>query len=625
MEAKNINTKTTTLEQLLKSYNVLTGFLFMFIFLIIILLVLNPKGFNKTLGNELFITAPILLILTILIKEIIIFKNNPQESWLNIFPQSNEIWFFPLFIFIIIFIGLAGFFTVLSIGGVFSNSPPENNIATLINFLIIIIFLGILLVMYNKSKSKDDTILNSLPKSIQETFMLRTRYTLLFVLFVIFISALYFFNPYGIMTNYGGPVIFFSLFVGMIFVTMITIYQFYFSNPSKVSGLNESPGFLSFLTKGVYILGSIGISGFLIYQALNFMGVFQQDASKPESWGHIIFNLILFTAMLGIIYKLANAGGFLDKNPYYRLFLNTILYIPCLLVSLINSFTKTGSNEFNATKPYEYKILIISLVLLLGYFFWFYIGSNFIVSKYLKQGGKQLVNQPLNTDVLTNIGSYQTLSGSDKFNYQYAISFWFYIDSFPPSTNASYSKTVPILSYGDNPCIKYSSENNTLYISVKQKDDSIQIIDFVQEKETELKEENINEWKNIQEQISDSIEKVKNMPIAYDTDADGNRILYKHPNVQLQKWNQIVLNYNGGTLDIFYNGKLVKSAIEVVPYMKLDMLSIGSENGIYGNVANLMYFNKPLDIPTINTLYNSLKNKNPPVISENNKKLIPLS
>lgn len=114
------------------------------------------------------------------------------------------------------------------------------------------------------------------------------------------------------------------------------------------------------------------------------------------------------------------------------------------------------------------------------------------------------------------------------------------------------------------------------------------------------------------------------MPFGNDVDADGHRIIYKHPDVLLQKWNHIVLNYNGGTLDVFYNGKLVKSAIEVVPYMKMDMLTVGTENGISGNVANLMYFNKPIDLLTINNLYSSLKSKNPPSISENKEQLIPL-
>jgi hypothetical protein len=141
----------------------------------------------------------------------------------------------------------------------------------------------------------------------------------------------------------------------------------------------------------------------------------------------------------------------------------------------------------------------------------------------------------------------------------------------------------------------------------------------------EIKPETVDKWKSIQEKIQSTIDQVKTMPFGNDVDADGHRLIYKHPDVLLQKWNHIVLNYNGGTLDVFYNGKLVKSAIEVVPYMKLDMLTVGTENGISGNIANLMYFSEPLDLVTINTLYQSLKDQNPPSISENKQQLIPIS
>jgi hypothetical protein len=55
-------------------------------------------------------------------------------------------------------------------------------------------------------------------------------------------------------------------------------------------------------------------------------------------------------------------------------------------------------------------------------------------------------------------------------------------------------------------------------------------------------------------------------------DNTRQRIIYKDSNYLLQKWNNIILNYNGGTLDVFFNGELVKSAIEVVPYIDNDTI-----------------------------------------------------
>jgi hypothetical protein len=43
----------------------------------------------------------------------------------------------------------------------------------------------------------------------------------------------------------------------------------------------------------------------------------------------------------------------------------------------------------------------------------------------------------------------------EKYNYKYAMSFWFYLDSFAQSTSSANHKLHNILSYGDNPCVKY--------------------------------------------------------------------------------------------------------------------------------------------------------------------------
>ena len=114
----------------------------------------------------------------------------------------------------------------------------------------------------------------------------------------------------------------------------------------------------------------------------------------------------------------------------------------------------------------------------------------------------------------------------------------------------------------------------------------------------------------------------KSSAVTDELDADGHRIIYMNDNWLLQKWNNIVFNYNGGTLDVFVNGELVKSAIQVVPYMTYDMLVVGADNGIVGEISNLVYFKKPIDVMSIYSLYHSFKDKNPPSLNTNKEQLV---
>jgi len=638
-----INKKQLYLGQLLRSYSVILIIFVIFLIMLVTLLLINIKGFNKLFGYQIFITTPIIILLTFLINELFLFKNKSNESFFSNFNISNKVWFMPFMTLITLCIAILGFYSMLYIGGIFSNPPPENNTAMLLNFFVIIAFIIISILYYKKDRKIDDNTLKSLPKLTQMAFNMRTKYTVLFIIFVIFMGLLFLVNPFNIITDYSGPVMFFILFVGILLFFMIYFYQNVLSDPLKFHETGNT-SVLTIISKSIYILFAIGMSGGLIYSALYFMGIFDQDFSDPQTWSHTIFNFILFCSMLGIIYKLANAGGFLDKNPYYRLILNILFYIPCLLVIILDKIyqlfglkkstpagTTTGitpgstSDTFSPPTPFEIKMLVISLALLTFYFLWFFLFKQIFQNVYYKQGGRQLINQPIQTDIFSNIISYQSLSKYDTFDYQYAMSFWIYLDSFPPSTNSSYDKIIPLLSYGENPAVKYSSSNNTLYITVKQTN-SESDTENIKEKETEVEidAETINKWNNEKTNINNSIEKVKSMNFSNDVDSDGHRIIYSHSDVQLQKWNHIVLNYSGGTLDVFYNGKLVKSAIGVVPYLNYDMLTVGTENGVSGNIANLLYFDHPINILTVNSLYRSFTDKNPPVIPEVNSVLIPV-
>ena len=166
------------------------------------------------------------------------------------------------------------------------------------------------------------------------------------------------------------------------------------------------------------------------------------------------------------------------------------------------------------------------------------------------------------------MATYEDLNpnhSSLKYTYKYAISCWIYIDAQPPNTSQTYNTYTSLFSYGGKPMILYKGTTNTILVK------SLNGIS---------KEE----------------------------------IIYKHKNLLLQKWNNWIINYNGGTLDIFLNGELVASDNNIVPYMDYENIVAGTNSGINGGICNVIYFDNVLSKHDIKLLYNSGKNKTPPVL-----------
>jgi len=453
---------------------------------------------------------------------------------------------------------------------------------------------------------------NSSIKEILNAESLRKKYIIHFVIFFIGIILLYIYNPYGIFTTYAGPTIFISLFLCFFFIAMILFYDYLFKHPKiNANGVPKD------LTKNIFfILFAFLVSGGFILLLLWCMGLFSgsNDYSDKNDFMHFIINFLLLFFMLSIVYKILSLSD-MGKFPLTRIIIYSIFYIPCLFVSLIELIMK----ELKQTTKSEVILLIMVILLFILYF------AYPLLLKFLyTQGGKQLVNQPLALDSENSIGTYQSLNKSDDPNYHYAISFWFFIDSMSPSTNSNYEYFTNILSYGNNPSIKYNVKTNSLIITVTpDKDKPISIVDVTHKLASKIDKLPDNQIAPVQNIIEQVIHKVQSVPLLSELDENGSRIIYLKKDVLLQKWNNIILNYNGGTLDIFYNGKLVKSAIEVVPYLTYDTLVVGAKNGISGGIANVVYFKEPLDIFKVNNLYSSMKDKDPPSISMNNETIIP--
>jgi hypothetical protein len=67
---------------------------------------------------------------------------------------------------------------------------------------------------------------------------------------------------------------------------------------------------------------------------------------------------------------------------------------------------------------------------------------------------------------------------------------------------------------------------------------------------------------------------------------------------------------------------LVKSSPEVIPYYTYDNLTIGENNGIKGGICNVVYFRKALTAQNVYFLYNSVKDRTPPVLNDSNETIL---
>ena len=182
--------------------------------------------------------------------------------------------------------------------------------------------------------------------------------------------------------------------------------------------------------------------------------------------------------------------------------------------------------------------------------------------------GKQFITNPVPLNKRLYVTNYEELNGSSISTYNFAFSFWFYIESDTPNSFDYFS----LFDYGGKPTVSFTLHDTALKITVKVK-----------------------------------------------TDPEDNVIIYSTNSILLQKWNHMFINFDGGTIDIFLNGELVRSAGGIVPWVAQDALYVGEDNGIQGNMCNLIYFTQPQSITTILYLYNSMRYTTPPVPKAHNQ------
>ena len=410
----------------------------------------------------------------------------------------------------------------------------------------------------------------------------RYLYTFILVLFIVEVTLFYVYDPFNLL-SWSGLLTPILISIGVFLLAILLWYLLQFTDGDIYqSAVPEKPNkVVSFFMKMFLFLSTIGLVGLVIGWAV----MNSDKLSGPSYVIALLLNIFIVLAFLGFAYKILSKSSLLQGSPYTRLLLNALFYIPCMIIDLIDFIVRIYQKEKNNTTQRD---LIISGVILVLCVMYFLVPPLINWVRRARLGGKIYVNEPVPTTKKTILATYTQLNDipSDEtsipYEYNYAISFWFYMHPSPGHVRHSHNVFTPICDYGGKPTIWYNGNLNTLMVTTKL---------------AELTEDRI---KNAHLELDD----------------DGNVIVYKQKNVLLQKWNNVILNFDKGSLDLFLNGDLVKSVKNVVPYMEMDTLSVGYPSGANGAVCNVAYYNTPLDAININMLYNSVKSSDPPVVPE---------
>lgn len=563
---------TTNTNQLSETFLRRRKYIFLLVFFLILIVVLAATNPGKIFSNYLYATLPIIIFfMAFLISMLFLYNRDPAD----LTPISINInnWLLKAVVIFMQFGSLIAFaYWIIT---AFGNKSLEDISKNTFGDRFAVIFnIFILLAIFIVS------VLNFGENGKFSVIILGALSLLFLILFIVFKAT----NSSGEKVIKAPIILFYSL------ICLGFLLLFNNSKDFVISTTNEQI-LNNYFSKALIFLLGTGVSALFIYWIVTTIGKLDSKSSIVS----FILNILLVVTILGLAYKAFVAGKIFQSMPLISLFINILLYIPCIFVNIIEllaspfgGFKGSVLPSFSLKQEYQNttrgSVIMLALAIsLLAIYFSF----PYIKNKNVLQGGNQLLNEPIYSNKERVVGSYGTLNGSDNFNYQYAISFWFYIDSSAPNTNASYLKYTSLLNYGNKPNVKYNATTNTLMI--------------------------------VEDQTGGPPSTCPDFKISTDNvDENGMRIIYKRQDVLLQKWNNIIINYTGGTLDIFYNGELVKSSVEVIPYMKLDNLSVGQNNGLNGGICNVIYFKKPLTATQVYYIYNSVKNKTPPTLYDSN-------
>ena len=301
-----------------------------------------------------------------------------------------------------------------------------------------------------------------------------------------------------------------------------------------------------------------------------------------------------------------------------KLVWSCIIYIPCLFLDLLRS---SQSAVGDTTRTIW--IIVAIEILLIGILY----GGPYLLN-YIGASASQIVARPVSlkqlydTNLTTqskqifiyhNTGIDRTDADNaancppeEKKRYHYAISGWFFLNNNVTSKVTD----LEIFNFGDVPKMTYNASKNELKLICSRLSMKGGGAPTMEEIYNSRKNYNavMRAGHDKDEDADKQIKSVVEMSLeGEELDAD----------IPLQRWNYFVINYDGKTMDIFMNNKLIFKSDFIMPDIQLKPITVGdtSDNkGLNGSICNFAFHKYPLTKEQIRWTYTMLKSQNPPMI-----------
>ena len=292
-----------------------------------------------------------------------------------------------------------------------------------------------------------------------------------------------------------------------------------------------------------------------------------------------------------------------------------IIFIPCLFLDMLSS----SQSAVGDTTRTIWIILAIELLLIAILY-----GGPYLLN-YIGASASQIVAAPVtlkrkyDTNLTTqspqifiyhNTGIDRSPEDDaancpveEKVRYNYSISGWFLLNNSAISTN----QDLEIFDFGGVPKMTYNKSTTELKLwcnTLDMSGSSTSKPTLIYNSKTYYNKIISGKSENKQNQIRMFVENEGELDTS----------------IPLQKWNYFVVNYNGKTMDLFINTKLITRSDFIMPDIVMKPITVGDtlkNKGLNGSICNFAFHKVPLTKEQIRWTYTMLKSQNPPMIGMN--------